>query len=233
MKGQNKNEKDQKAEHLIISNKYNEVLFDFNQTLKEKFSNKIINAEFSPLLSNDILVVENTKTTIVILLRNGTLMSLGEESVTLGRKIFDLNDMLKPGIIPLKKKIVDVSCGKDHCLAKSEDSKLYSWGNNFYGQLGITNFPTSWESNKEEPIEIGFFSAKRVTQMKAGPYNSFAIEEENNLYGWGSNENGQLLYDNDTKKLSTPVLVNFKENIEDFVVMTNKKSKSTYIFDGK
>lgn len=231
MKDTPKPKENYKLDPMIVSTKYHEVNSDFNELLKEQFSNKNIINDFSPFISNDILVIEATKNSIIILLKNGTVISIGEDSHTLGRKIIDLNDKLKPNKILFKKPIVDISCGRDHCLAKSDEYRVYTWGNNFYGQLGLPNFPMTWESNKEEPTEIVYFSQKMPIQIKCGNYNSFCIDEENNLYGWGSNENGQLLVDSDTKKIPTPMILPIKENINDMLILPNKESKKFYILE--
>jgi alpha-tubulin suppressor-like RCC1 family protein len=234
MINQSKQAKDTlKVDPMIVSNKYHELSSDFNEILKEQFSNKSIINDFSPFLSNDVLILESTKTSIIILLKNGIVLSIGEESPTLGRRIVDINDKLKPNKIIFKRQVLDISCGRDHCLAKTDEFRIFSWGNNFYGQLGIVNFPMTWESNKDEPTELMFFAQKKSLQIKAGQYNSFSIDDENNIYGWGSNEYGQLLVDSDNKKISSPLLLNIKENFEDMIVLTNKKSKYFYILESK
>ena len=38
----------------------------------------------------------------------------------------------------LELKVVQISCGKRHSSAVSQDGSLYTWGSNEYGQLGRT-----------------------------------------------------------------------------------------------
>lgn len=49
-----------------------------------------------------------------------------------------------------KKKIVQVACGKYFSMALTENGEVYSWGCNYYGQLGITKHKvqpfTHWKS---------------------------------------------------------------------------------------
>merc|ERR1719469_618704 len=35
---------------------------------------------------------------------------------------------------------VQIACGWKHCLALTQDGKLYAWGHNKAGQLGVTDF---------------------------------------------------------------------------------------------
>lgn len=222
---QNKNSKD---------GKFKEQVNELKLLLKESSRNKNILNDYNPYKLNDILVVTSTNHTIFVLLRNGTLISIGDYSYTLGRKVVEaplLKDKLSP--IFFKRKIIDIACGKDHVLVKNEEFRLYTWGNNFYGQLGIPNFPTTWESNKEEPIELTFFNSNKVKQITCGAYNSFAINENNTVYGWGSNENGQLFLENENKKFNTPQVINLRENFEDFMIKMDRQGKNSYIYDGK
>jgi len=42
----------------------------------------------------------------------------------------------KQVLLPTSNKVIKVDAGVDFNLALTEDGKLYSWGNNDYGQLG-------------------------------------------------------------------------------------------------
>lgn len=218
----------------IYNNKYKDLIYEFRLVMKEGTNNKNILTEYNPNKMNDILIIENTNSTIFILLRNGTLISIGEQSNTLGRRVVEaplFKDKLAP--IPFRKKIIDISCGKDHVMAKTEEFRIFSWGNNFYGQLGIPNFPTTWESNKEEPVELLFFNKTKINQIKCVAYNSFAVTENNLIYGWGSNENGQLFMETDSKKISIPQEIVLNENFDEFLVEMDRKGVNSFIYEGK
>jgi alpha-tubulin suppressor-like RCC1 family protein len=36
-----------------------------------------------------------------------------------------------------KDKIIDLQCGQGHSLAITQRGRIYSWGEAFYGQLGL------------------------------------------------------------------------------------------------
>jgi len=87
--------------------------------------------------------------------------------------------------------IVDIDCGNYHSIALKRDGTLYSWGYNYYGQLGdgtIENRNTPVEVRG--PDEIGLMSD--VINIDAGVRNSIALKNDGTVWTWGDNTNGQL-----------------------------------------
>lgn len=97
---------------------------------------------YSPFRDNDILHVIYTTYNIILLLRNGTCVSWGSNRSTLGRRCTDSDaDSYLPHPIKFPTKIVDIACGRNHCLARGSNFKVYSWGQNSFGQVFyILNF---------------------------------------------------------------------------------------------
>ena len=90
-----------------------------------------------------------------------------------------------------------VSLGGDHSAAIAEDGNLYTWGYNYYGQLG--NGTTTYSLT---PIEI----MDNVKSVSLGDDHSAAITEDGSLYTWGYNHDGEL--GNGTKTDSqTPIKI--------------------------
>lgn len=73
-------------------------------------------------------------------LKNGNVLSWSDSYDTLGRKCSktgeDRLDLL-PVTFPKKLKIINLSCGKRHCIAKSDNNQIYTWGSNSLGQVLI------------------------------------------------------------------------------------------------
>jgi alpha-tubulin suppressor-like RCC1 family protein len=94
---------------------------------------------YSPLydkkLESFVLSSEFTGQNCYLLLKNGILIRLDPDEN--GKKQVDglMQDTLIPYQIKCPTKIVDVVCGRDHCLAKGKNYRVYSWGNNNYGQV--------------------------------------------------------------------------------------------------
>jgi alpha-tubulin suppressor-like RCC1 family protein len=66
---------------------------------------------------------------------------------------------------------------------------VYTWGSGDYGQLGLGNF-----ANAQLPTKIPFFATNNIVaqQTTSGNNCMFVITSAGALYGWGSNQYGQL-----------------------------------------
>ena len=107
------------------------------------------------------------------------------------------------------KRIVDISAGGIHTVAIDEEGKVYTWGNNKYGQLGdeTANSPLPiCISNKENELK-----GKKIISISAGGIHTVAIDEEGKAYTWGNNEVGQL-GDGTTTNSVLPICISDKEN---------------------
>jgi len=76
-----------------------------------------------------------------------------------------------------------ISAVLDHALALKRDGTLWSWGWNFWGELGDG---TTTRSFVPKQIATGYSAAI------AGRHDSFAIASDGSLWAWGSRERGQL-----------------------------------------
>ncbi|XP_047573907.1 probable E3 ubiquitin-protein ligase HERC6 isoform X1 [Lutra lutra] len=99
-------------------------------------------------------------------------------------------------------KIIQVSCGHHHSLALSEDGRLFSWGSNSHGQLGLGKECPSQAS----PQRVWSLDGIPLTQVAAGGAHSFALSLSGASFGWGSNSEGQL----DLHKNNVPVVQSSK-----------------------
>jgi alpha-tubulin suppressor-like RCC1 family protein len=78
------------------------------------------------------------------------------------------------------------------------DRKLYLWGDNTYGQLGVSDNIT-----RSQAVQIGVSS---WTQVYVTASNVYAIRSDNTLWSWGRNNLGQL-GQGDTIDRSSPVQI--------------------------
>ncbi len=95
--------------------------------------------------------------------------------------------------------IEDISVGRNSTAA-IVDGDLYTWGDNYYGQLGIDS-----RADKHTPTKVQAFSGKTVEQISMGNNSSAAIVDDD-LYTWGYNNRGQLGL-GDTKNKYVPIEV--------------------------
>jgi alpha-tubulin suppressor-like RCC1 family protein len=81
-----------------------------------------------------------------------------------------------------------VAAGFGHTVALAANGNLYTWGDNYHGQLGIGSTATTLARQSiASPVAGQYW-----TQAAAGYNFSLALCSDGSLYAWGSNEDGQL-----------------------------------------
>lgn len=107
--------------------------------------------------------------------------------------------------------IVQVACGFQHSLVLTDSGRLFSFGDNTYGQLGLG--PSAGERVlTPQPMEcmsgeiftvlafsffnlwqaIFFFKGLPIKSIACGGYHSVVITGSGAIYSWGRNNMGQL-----------------------------------------
>jgi alpha-tubulin suppressor-like RCC1 family protein len=84
--------------------------------------------------------------------------------------------------------IVGVAAAVNSTLARSSSGKLFSWGANTSGQLGVGD-----TTQRTVPVlVVGSLVGKTVAAMAMGNTAAYAIASDNTLHSWGSNGGGLL-----------------------------------------
>lgn len=83
----------------------------------------------------------------------------------------------------------EISTGWYHSVSLSSDSKLYTWGNNNFGQLGINQGP-ALTPYKTSPIQVG--TDNDWSAIATGGNHTIALKSNGSLWAWGRNDYGQL-----------------------------------------
>jgi alpha-tubulin suppressor-like RCC1 family protein len=104
-----------------------------------------------------------------------------------------------------QEKIISVKCGFRHTICLTSSKRVYAWGNNKYGQLGIGNY-----ESQLIPVELYFdvFPIEKILQIQAGFRSSIFFTENRNIYYTGILD---------------------KENISNYPIKFNAKIKSPEI----
>uniref|UniRef100_A0A669PLV0 Retinitis pigmentosa GTPase regulator n=1 Tax=Phasianus colchicus TaxID=9054 RepID=A0A669PLV0_PHACC len=116
-------------------------------------------------------------------------------------------------------KPVHISCGDEHTAVVTGNGKLYMFGSNDWGQLGLgskntVHKPTCVKENGnvyaaggngEGQLGLGdteerttfhlisfFTNQHKIKQLAAGSYTSAAVTEDGQLFVWGDNSEGQI-----------------------------------------
>ena len=152
--------------------------------------------------------VDNTKTWKCVSCGNdhtlaidnsGFLWSWGYNSYgQLGLGDGTLTQYALPQLVGSSNNWALVKCGYNHSLALDNNGKVWAWGYNVNGQLGLghntnVNIPTKLPSNKNWLIVDG------------GGLHTVGIDTDGYLWAWGDNQYGQLGLDNTTSE-NIPIL---------------------------
>nr|XP_054770792.1 probable E3 ubiquitin-protein ligase HERC4 [Lytechinus pictus] len=99
--------------------------------------------------------------------------------------------------------VVQIACGNDHSLALTRDGRLFSWGFNRRGQLGVGRGNAKRDKRfVDKPIEVENLWGVPLQRIAAGGQHSVVLSVSGSVYVWGWNEHGQLgLQQSDNVKL--------------------------------
>jgi alpha-tubulin suppressor-like RCC1 family protein len=97
-----------------------------------------------------------------------------------------------------------VAVGADHSIGLSADGKVYGWGSDASGQLGLGRPLMTSVPQVVPGMNVGQGSAQ--VRVAAGFAHSATVKSDGTVWAWGSNSYGQL-GDGTTTARSTPVRV--------------------------
>lgn len=155
----------------------------------------------------DVTAITAGYATSVALRADGTVWTWGSNSSGgLGIGTSDDVPHPVPVQVPGLTNIVAISGGYSHYMALKSDGTVWTWGENYTGQLG-----NDTESNSYSPVQVivpggtnEYLSG--VTSIAAGGYHSLALKNGGTLWAWGENYSTQLGDGTTTNRL-TPVQV--------------------------
>ncbi len=86
-------------------------------------------------------------------------------------------------------KIEKIESGMNYCIALSSDNKIYSWGKNEYGQLGLGNKTQQIKINSPQLIPL---HSIKVNKIFTGEDHCALISDKNEAFIWGYGLDGRL-----------------------------------------
>jgi alpha-tubulin suppressor-like RCC1 family protein len=86
------------------------------------------------------------------------------------------------------QQIIDFSNGKYHCIARNSSGKVYCWGYNEFGYLGIG----SKDYSSYKPILNQYLNNEFVIDISCGDSHSLVLTNCGEVYAWGENYSGQI-----------------------------------------
>ncbi|MGD9605684.1 MAG: leucine-rich repeat protein [Bacilli bacterium] len=89
--------------------------------------------------------------------------------------------------------IAQIDSAGNHNFLRTQSGVIYSWGYNFYGQLGNGD-----KINQLLPVNItsqfSLANGEIIQDIDTSSSHTFAISNLNHVYSWGNNQNAQLGY---------------------------------------
>jgi len=116
-------------------------------------------------------------------------------------------------------RIISVSCGHDHTVLLSDDGRIWTFGLNDYGQLGLGD-----RKYRNVPTEIqrglnGLLEDVKIIGVSCGAYHTVLLSEDGkHIWTFGKNTYGQLglgMEDNEDKNIPTEIQRNINGLLED------------------
>ncbi|XP_046350491.2 uncharacterized protein LOC124131328 isoform X1 [Haliotis rufescens] len=108
----------------------------------------------------------------------------------------DLGTKWKPTPIHLpiedRVEIAGVACGGRHTIIWLKNGHAYSFGNNFYAQLGYNFKEPNYKENQLEPKLMKFLMYRHVSQVSSGDKHTLFLFSDGTLAAVGSNAHGQI-----------------------------------------
>ncbi|KAL3630244.1 Ultraviolet-B receptor uvr8 [Castilleja foliolosa] len=101
----------------------------------------------------------------------------------------DFEDHLIPHKLEALREnsISQISGGWRHTMALTTDGKLYGWGWNKFGQVGVGD-----NIDHCSPVQVKFPLDQKVVDISCGWRHTLAVTEKQNVFSWGRGTNGQL-----------------------------------------
>ncbi|MDZ7814466.1 MAG: hypothetical protein U5N86_00215 [Planctomycetota bacterium] len=119
--------------------------------------------------------------------------------------------------------IVAISAGFKYNLALCEDGSLWTWGENYFGQIGNGK---GEEVYSKEPLPVRVSKPEgmgNVLAISTGWFHNLALCEDGSLWAWGNNSSGQIGNgkggEEDSKEL-LPVRVRKPEGMGDVLAIS-------------
>ena len=94
-----------------------------------------------------------------------------------------------PRKVNVLSNVAAIVAGGCHSLALARDGRVWAWGYNYCGQLGLGTSGGSW-ADESTPQKVNALS--NVAAIVAGDYHSLALDRDGSVWAWGYNEYGQL-----------------------------------------
>jgi alpha-tubulin suppressor-like RCC1 family protein len=156
---------------------------------------------------NDIIQISAGNNSSFFLDKQGRVWVCGENNF--GRLgLGDNQNRNSPTMIPALENIIQISAGTgDHALCLDQQGRVWGFGSNKGGELGLGNNEDSYNT----PIMIP--SLENIVQVLAGVNESFCLDNQGRVWSFGIDLLGRLGLGDDLTSLNIPTLIPNLEQI--------------------
>lgn len=129
-----------------------------------------------------------------------------------------------PFKVPVVKDIVSIAAGDFQSFAIDKNGKVFAWGLNNFGQLGISEGVGSG-AMVDKPTEVEFFTGKHVAQIASGSHHTVWLTEDGDIWTVGETNFHQLGVPYDDLPADT---VREKDGTPSYITTPVKLSKGAF-----
>ena len=126
----------------------------------------------------------------------------------------NLHKYRKHSFEPTLSNIIQIACGSEHSICINSIGDIFTFGYNKYGQLGTGDL-----FNKYVPTKITVHNML-TKQISCGSCHTLVLDNIGNVYGFGSNDNGQLGLDK--QKIKQAIKISFVTDIIEICATSNR-----------
>ena len=118
---------------------------------------------------------------------NRTVYSFGKHSR--GAHGHRENELPIPKEINSLQAICNIDCGSFHAICLNDEGRVFTFGDNSYGQLGVSKVVTPFCYG---PQDYNILQLPIIRQISAGSFYNVCLSVDNEVYSFGQNNCGQL-----------------------------------------
>lgn len=150
----------------------------------------------------------------------------------LGRRIIERNKMssLVPQGVGLPRgKIVKIACGGYHSFAIDKEGKVWGWGLNNFGEIGVQSNAGEDDAVILKPAKLTDLEDHVITDVDGGVHHSLACSDKGTLFTWGRVDGYQVGFEFDELN-KDDVIFDERETPRILVKPTVNDGKSLHFF---
>lgn len=165
-------------------------------------------------ISTPVVQVSSSEDHFLALDQSGLVWSWGGNGCgQLGRTTSAETDADLPTVIPTLEGITAIYTNNDRSnLALDQSGRLWGWGRNDSGELGLTSATSECIDTPEEITALPV-----VTRATIGPHHALAIDQDGAVWSWGGNFFHQLGQDVDQGDHFPPAQLSGLNHIVDLI----------------